>query len=482
MTDYQAVIGLEVHAQLLTESKIFCGCSTEFGAPPNTHVCPVCLGLPGVLPVLNRRVVEMAIKSALALNLAVHERSIWERKNYFYPDLPKGYQISQFAHPLAEDGWIEIESGGGKKRIGIIRLHMEEDAGKLVHSDDAFASARASFVDFNRSGVPLMEIVSAPDINSPEEAGAYLRMLRDILVYLEVNDGNMEEGSLRCDANVSVRPAGEKKLGTRTELKNMNSFRNVERALEYEIKRQVRVLGESEKVVQETRLWDEAAGRTVSMRGKEESHDYRYFPDPDLLPLVVSRQWVEKARKTLPELPAQKKERFVSQFNIPESAASVLTSDRKLADYYEGTVAEGADPRKAANWVMSELMRELKSQDRDISQCAVTPVSLAALIKMIDAGKITGKIAKTVFAEMVKTGRDPAKIVEEKGLTPMADAGEIEEICEKVLSDNPKEVEQYRKGKKKLMGFFVGQVMKQTGGKADPKAVNRIFKQKLEEG
>jgi len=479
--EFEAVIGLEVHAQLLTKSKIFCGCSAEFGAGPNTHVCPVCLGMPGVLPVLNREVVQKAILTAAALRLTVNGRSIWERKNYFYPDLPKGYQISQFAYPLAEHGHVVVKTGDGERRVGITRLHMEEDAGKLVHSEDAFASAQASFVDLNRAGVPLMEIVSEPDLRTPEEAGAYLRMLRDILVYLEVNDGNMEEGSLRCDANVSIRPRGDEKLGTRAELKNMNSFRNVERALEYEIKRQIRVVEGGGKVTQETRLWDDKEGKTRAMRGKEESHDYRYFPDPDLLPLIVDEAWVARAKAGLPELPLGKRRRFVEQYGLSDADAGVLTSDRGLADYYEAVAKEGADAKKAANWVMAELMRELKADARPISSCPVAPGKLAAMIKMIDAGEITGKIGKTVFVEMYKSGKDPAAIIAEQGLKPLADTGEIERICEKVIAENPAQVEQFKAGKPKLLGFFVGRVMKLTGGKADPRVLNEILKKKLEQ-
>jgi len=478
--DYEAVIGLEVHAQLFTRSKIFCGCSTEFGAPPNTHVCPVCIGLPGVLPVLNRQVAEMALKTSLALHFEVQKRSIWERKNYFYPDLPKGYQISQYAYPLARNGWIEIKVGEEQKRIGITRLHMEEDAGKLVHSEDAFSHATASYVDFNRSGVPLMEIVSEPDIRSAEEAGAYLRALRNILVYLEVCDGNMEQGSMRCDANVSVRPPGREQLGTRAEVKNMNSFRNVERALEYEIKRQVRMLESGKEVAQETRLWDDKEGKTISMRGKEESHDYRYFPDPDLLPLEVDEEWTEHVRQTLPELPMEKQKRFVADYGIPDYDASVLTSERPLADYYEDVLKSGADAKKTANWIMSELLRELKDDDRPLADCPITAENLGAMIKMIDNGEITGKIGKTVFAEMYKTGKSPAEVIDEKGLKPMADEGEIDAICVKVVEENPKQVKQYKDGKTKVLGFFVGQVMKATGGKADPELVNRLLKQKLD--
>jgi aspartyl-tRNA(Asn)/glutamyl-tRNA(Gln) amidotransferase subunit B len=477
--DYEAVIGLEVHAQLRTKSKIFCGCSTAFGAAPNTQVCPVCIGLPGVLPVLNREAVEMGIKTALALELTVNRESIWERKNYFYPDLPKGYQISQFAFPLAQNGGLTIWSSTGEKRIRIHRLHLEEDAGKLVHSEDAFAQADSSLVDFNRGGVPLMEIVSEPDLRTPEEAGAYLRMLRDVLVYLEVCDGNMEEGSLRCDANVSVRPRGEEFLGVRTELKNMNSFRHVEKALEYEIGRQIRVLREGGLVIQETRLWEEKEGRTRPMRGKEESHDYRYFPDPDLLPLVVDEAWIERVRQGLPELPLARQRRFMSEYGLPRADSLVLTADKALADYFEAVVREGADPKKASNWIMAELLRELKNDNRPLSQCPITPANLAAMIKMIDSGKITGKIGKTVFVEMFRTGQGPAEVIASQGLAPLADAGELERVCAQVLLANPKEVEQYRAGKTKLMGFFVGQVMKATAGKAEPKAVNQILAEKL---
>jgi aspartyl-tRNA(Asn)/glutamyl-tRNA(Gln) amidotransferase subunit B len=478
--DYEPVIGLEVHAQLLTRSKIFCGCSTAFGAAPNTHVCPVCLGMPGVLPALNRDVVEKSLKTSLALGLRVNRQSIWERKNYFYPDLPKGYQISQFALPLAEDGKLTIVVGGSEREIGIIRVHMEEDAGKLVHSEDAFAAADASFVDLNRAGVPLMEIVSHPDLRSPEEAGTYLRMLRDILVYLEVCDGNMEEGSMRCDANVSIRPRGEEKLGTRAELKNMNSFRNVERALEYEIGRQVRVLESGGKVTQETRLWDDKAGKTIPMRGKEESHDYRYFPDPDLLPLVVEEEWIEQVRRTLPELPMAKRRRFVAEYGLPDYDAGVLTSERELADYFETAAKTGADSKKVSNWIMAELMRELKNDQRPFRVCPIRPAQLAALVKLIDAGEITGKIGKTVFAEMYRTGADPAAIVADRGLQPVADSGEIDRICDEVIGQNPGQVEQYRAGKTKVLGFFVGQVMKLSSGKADPPAVNAALKRKLE--
>ncbi len=478
--EYEAVIGLEVHAQLLTRTKIFCTCSTEFGAEPNTHVCPVCLGMPGVLPVLNRRVVEYTLRAALAMHCEVRERSIFARKNYFYPDLPKGYQISMFEAPIAEHGWVEIKTDGKPKKIGIIRIHMEEDAGKLVHAGE-FASAEASFVDFNRTGVPLMEIVSEPDLRTPEEAVEYLRTLRNILVYLEVCDGNMQEGSLRCDANVSIRPVGRDRFGTRTELKNMNSFRHVQRALEYEIKRQKRLVDEGEQVVQETRLWDEESGKTIGMRGKEESHDYRYFPEPDLLPLVVDNEWIERVKNSLPELAEQKRRRFLDEYKLPDYDAEVLTADKRLADYFESVVKEGVEPKRASNWIMTELIRELNRDERDISDCPVAPRALADMFKLVDDGTISGKIAKTVFAEMYKTSKSAAEIVKEKGLKQVTDEGEIIGIIEKVIADNPQQVEQFRSGKDKVVGFFVGQVMKATQGKANPQMVNELLKKKLSE-
>ncbi|MEW5725570.1 MAG: Asp-tRNA(Asn)/Glu-tRNA(Gln) amidotransferase subunit GatB, partial [Thermodesulfobacteriota bacterium] len=418
---YEPVIGLEVHAQLLTESKIFCACSTAFGAPPNTHTCPVCLGLPGVLPVLNRKVVECALKMALATNCRLARHSVFARKNYFYPDLPKGYQISMFEQPLAQDGWVEIETDGGVRRIGLIRIHMEEDAGKLIH--DEFQPA--SYVDLNRTGVPLIEIVSAPDLHTPDEAAAYLKTLRDILVYLDICDGNMEEGSFRCDANVSLRPAGRTELGTRTELKNMNSFRHVARALEYEIRRQRAVLEDGGRVTQETRLWNESQGVTESMRGKEESHDYRYFPDPDLIPLTVDDGWIEELRAALPELPAAKRRRFVSQYGLPPYDAEVLTSSRALAEYFEQTVSAFDQPKAVSNWIMSELLRELKDGGGELGDCPVRPEQLADLLRLVHQGRISGKMAKTVFAEMYRTGRDPEALVRERGLEVVSDAGAL---------------------------------------------------------
>lgn len=475
MTGFEAIIGLEVHAQLLTDSKIFCSCSTVFGAPPNTHTCPVCLGMPGVLPVLNKKVVEYALKMALATHCRMAPFSRFARKNYFYPDLPKGYQISQYELPIAEQGRLEINLNGQTRGIGITRIHMEEDAGKLIHD----ATAPLSYVDFNRTGVPLIEIVSEPDIRSPEEAVEYLKTLRNILRYLEICDGNMEEGSFRCDANVSIRPEGSETFGTRTELKNMNSFRHVQRALEYEIRRQTALLLDGKEVIQETRLWDVARGTTVSMRGKEEAHDYRYFPDPDLVPLAIDEKWIEAVRLSLPELPDAKQRRFIEQYGLPPYDAAVLTAARSLANYFEECVHVYHKPKMVSNWIMSELLRELKRDEREIEECLVTPGHLAKMLKMIDSGVISGKIAKSVFAEMYAAGKDPEAIVKEKGLVQLTDVDEIEKVIEAVLSDNLEQVENYKKGKEKLLGFFVGQVMKKTKGKANPKLVNEILARML---
>jgi len=479
--DYESVIGLEVHAQLLTRAKIFCGCSAVFGGDPNTYTCPVCTGQPGSLPVLNVKAVEFAIKMALACHCKISPLSLFARKNYFYPDLPKGYQISQYEYPLAKDGYVEIPANGSEKRIGIIRIHMEEDAGKLVH-EGAFESSASSLVDFNRTGVPLIEIVGGPDIRTPQQAGLYLRGLRDILRYLEICDGDMEKGSFRCDANVSVRPQGQKHLGTRTELKNMNSFRHVERALEYEIKRQIALLETGEEVVQETRLWDEEQGRTLSMRGKEEAHDYRYFPDPDLVPVEVSEAWIEEIRKTLPELPAQKRERFVRQYGIPEYDAAILTASRPLSAYYEECVGLSGEAKTVSNWIMGDLLRELNKDDREIEKCPVSPKNLDSMLKMITDGVISGKIAKTVFEEMYRSGRGPEEIVHERGLIQLTDVDEIQGIIRGVLEENSKLVGDYQKGKEQLFGFFVGQVMKATKGKANPELVNELLRKSLSKG
>lgn len=474
---YEPVIGLEIHAQLLTKSKIFCGCSTTFGGSPNTHTCPVCLGMPGVLPVLNREVVEYTIRMALATHCTVAPYSQFARKNYFYPDLPKGYQISQYELPLARNGWVEIENQGGSRRIRIHRIHMEEDAGKLIHDEHQ----PVSFVDFNRTGVPLIEIVSEPDIESPEEAAAYLKSLREILRYLEICDGNMEEGSMRCDANISLRPAGTTGLGTKTELKNMNSFKNVQKALEFEIRRQNALLERGEAIIQETRLWDANRNVTVSMRGKEEAHDYRYFPDPDLVPLVVGEGWIEAVRKALPELPDAKRERFSAQYGLSEYDARVLTSSKALAGYFEKVAGEFPQPKTVGNWIMSELMRELNRDNREIEDCPVPPENLVELLKLLDSGVVSGKIAKGVFEEMYASGKSARRIVDEKGLVQVRDESAIESAIDKVLADNPAEVEQFRAGKEKLFGFFVGQVMRATKGKANPQLVNEILRKKLAE-
>ncbi len=476
--EYEPVIGLEVHAQLLTRSKIFCGCSTSFGEGPNTQACPVCTGQPGSLPVINHKAVEFAIKLGLATNCRIAPYSLFARKNYFYPDLPKGYQISMYEYPLAEHGFIEITVQREKKRIGIIRIHMEEDAGKLKHGETP-ETASFSYVDFNRTGVPLVEIVSEPDIRSPQEAGEYLRRLRATLQYLEVCTGDMEKGTFRCDANVSVRPKGQTEFGTRTELKNMNSFRHVEKALEYEIKRQIRALKDGEEVVQETRLWNTDQNITLSMRGKEEAHDYRYFPDPDLVPLRIDGKWIEEIRGSLPELPDQKKERFIKDYKIPEYDAEILTSTKAMASYFEDCVHLFSEPKTVSNWMMGDLLKELKRDEREVDQCPVTPKHLAEMLNMLKNGTISGKIAKDVFEEMYRTGAPPVRIVKEKGWVQILDTGEIERVIEKVIQTNPKLAEDYQKGKEKVFGFLVGEVMKGTKGKANPKLVNELLREKL---
>ena len=473
--EFTTVIGLEAHAQLLTKSKIFCSCSTIFGAIPNTHTCPVCLGMPGVLPVLNKKVVDFAIKMGLATNCRINPTSSYARKNYFYPDLPKAYQISQYAEPLAELGFLDIGVDGGKKRIGITRIHMEEDAGKLMHDE----RNPVSFVDLNRTGVPLIEIVSEPDMRSPEEAVAYLRALHEILVYLEVCDGNMEEGSFRCDANVSIMPVGSDTFGTRAELKNMNSFRNVQRAIEYEIKRQAYVIEGGGKVVQETRLWDDAAGVTNSMRSKEEAHDYRYFPDPDLVAIGVDDAWIDALRQELPELPARKRERFMQEYQIPAYDAAVLTSNKYLSIYYEEVVRLSKQPKQASNWVMGDVLRFLNEEKKDIRDCPISPAALAELICLIEDSTISGKIAKDVVEEMYHTGKPAQEIIESKGLVQITDTGALEASITEVMKANPEQLKQYRSGKDKLFGFFVGQVMKVTAGKANPTMVNDLLKKIL---
>lgn len=471
--EFETVIGLEIHAQLKTKSKIFCGCSTEFGAPPNTHTCQICLGMPGVLPVLNKKVVEYSIKMGLATGSTINKFNQFARKNYFYPDLPKGYQTSQFDLPIVEFGEVEIEVNGQKKVIGITRMHMEEDAGKLVHDDrEPF-----SYVDLNRTGTPLLEIVSEPDMRSPEEAYAYLRKLHAILRYLDICDGNMQEGSFRCDANISLRPVGQEELGTRTELKNMNSFKNVQAALEYEVRRQRDLLLDGEKVVQETLLWNPDTNRTASMRSKEEAHDYRYFPCPDLIPIVIDDEWIEEIRKTLPELPDARKQRFISEYKLPEYDAAILTGSRDLADYFEEAVSCGAKAKKVSNWLMTEFLRELKGEE--ITVCKVTAKQLGALLKMVDDGTISGKIAKVVFPEMMESGKDPEAVVKEKNLVQVSDQGELLAIVQEIIADNPTQAADFRGGKTKLMGYFVGQLMQKTKGKANPKIANELFAKEL---
>jgi len=478
---WDVVIGLEVHAQLTTRTKMFCGCPTTFGAPPNTQTCPVCQGMPGTLPVVNRRAIEYGVRTALAFDCRVNHACRFARKHYYYPDMPKNFQISQYEEPLAEEGWLEIDRPDGHaRRIGIQRLHLEEDVGKLVH-EGTLETAQASLVDFNRAGVPLMETVSKPEIRSPEEAAAYLRAFRAVLVYLGVCDGNMEEGSLRCDANVSLKPAGAARLGTKVEIKNMNSFRNVQRALEFEVKRQAEALDRGERIVQETRLWDADRGYTRSMRSKEFAHDYRYFPEPDLVPLKLDAAWIDEIRRVLPELPRARRQRFVAAYGLPAYDAALLTQSRALAEYYEAAVRDFPKPKLVSNWVMSELLRELPGDDeRAIEQATVTPSRLAGLLRLIDDGTISGKIAKTVFETMVRTGEEAAAIVRREGLTQVADAGALAAMVASAIAGNPKAVEDYRKGKTAAAKAFVGQVMKASGGKANPAMVSKLVEAELE--
>ncbi len=476
---YEPVIGLEVHAQTATDTKIFCGCRLQFGAAANSQTCPICLGLPGVLPVLNQEVVALGIRIGLATHCTIAPYSRFARKNYFYPDLPKGYQISMFELPLAEHGHVEItgKSDGEiwEKKIRLTRIHMEEDAGKNLHDgiDDA------SQVDLNRAGVPLLEIVSEPDIASSDEAVAYLKALRALLIYSGVSDADMEKGNFRCDVNVSIRPVGTTTLGTRTEVKNVNSFRYVQKSIEYEILRQTEVLNEGGRIIQETRLWDVKRSLTLPMRSKEEAHDYRYFPEPDLVPIKIDREWIEKTAAALPEMPNEKRKRFVETYGIPSYDATILTSSPALADFFEETVAIYSKPKIVSNWVMGDLLRELNQENKEIQDAPIRPKHLADMLKLIDAGTISGKIAKTVFETMVLTGADPAQIVAEKGLKQVSDEGALAEVIDAVMAAHPKEVAGYRAGKTKLIGFFVGQIMRQTQGKANPGKVNALLKEKL---
>jgi aspartyl-tRNA(Asn)/glutamyl-tRNA(Gln) amidotransferase subunit B len=478
LAKYEPVIGLEVHVQLLTQSKIFCGCSTRFGDAPNSNVCPVCLGLPGTLPVLNKRAVELGIRGSLALNCTVHDHSRFARKNYFYPDLPKGYQISQFELPLATGGWVEIEHDGKTKRIGITRLHLEEDAGKSLH--DGFPhSGEKTYVDFNRCGTPLSEIVSEPDMRSPDEAYAYLTTLRQILLYAGVSDCNMEEGSMRCDANVSVRLRGSQEFGTKVEVKNLNSFRYVAKAIEFEIERHIGILESGGRISQETRLWNQPAGRTDSMRSKEKAHDYRYFPEPDLLPVHVSEAWRAEMRSSLPELPAGKRARFVSAFGITPYDAEVLTDTQDLANYYEFVVKAGAPGKTAANWMQTELLRRLNDSGKEISASPVTPASFAELLALLESGKITGAIGKKVFATMFDTGRTAADIVAAEGLGAQVSSDAIEQASREIIAKNPDNVAKFKAGNEGVFKFFVGQVMKATKGQANPQAINDTLRRLL---
>ncbi len=468
---YETVIGLEVHVELHTKTKIFCGCSTEFGAPPNSHTCPVCLGHPGVLPVLNRQAVDYAMKAAMALNCEIGDVSKFDRKNYFYPDSPKAYQISQFDQPIGENGYIDIEVDGVTKRIGITRLHLEEDAGKLTHVDGGYAS----LVDFNRVGTPLVEIVSEPDLSSPEEARAYLEKLRAIMQYCDVSDVKMEEGSMRCDANISLRPQGQKEFGIRAELKNMNSFRGVLRGLEYEQYRQAEILDDGGQVVQETRRWDEAQGKTFSMRGKEEAHDYRYFPDPDLVKIHIDQEWKDRIRASIPELPDARKARYASEYGLPEYDAGVITSSKPIADLFESSLAYTSDAKAVSNWIMGDLLGYLNSNGLELAEVKLSGQGLGEMITLIEKGTISSKIAKTVFKEMLQSGKQPQQIVEEQGLVQISDEGAILAIVKEVVANNPASVQDYKAGKDKAIGFLVGQVMKQSKGKANPGLVNKLL-------
>ncbi len=476
---YETVIGLEVHVQLTTNTKIFCGCSTEFGQTPNSQTCPVCLALPGALPVLNQKAVELAIRTGLATNCQIAPRSIFARKNYFYPDLPKGYQISQFELPVCEHGWLDIDlENGERKRIGITRAHMEEDAGKLIHGETVETSSN-SLVDLNRACTPLLEIVSEPDMRSADEAIDYLKKLHQIVVYLGVCDGNLEEGSFRCDANISVRPWGQEELGTRAELKNINSFRFIKQAIEYEVERQIDLIEDGGKVIQETRLFDSNSGMTRSMRGKEDAHDYRYFPDPDLVPLVISPEWIEEVRATLPELPEAKRTRFVEELGLTTYDAGVLAADRELADYFDACVTLAKDAKGCANWIMGEVLRKLKETDTAIADTPVTPERLTDLLARIADDTISGKIAKTVFEKMWQNDQTVDQIIEKEGLKQVTDTEEIEGLINEVIAANPDQVAEYLGGKDKLIGFFVGKVMQASQGKANPGMVNQLLKTKL---
>ncbi|WP_196594638.1 Asp-tRNA(Asn)/Glu-tRNA(Gln) amidotransferase subunit GatB [Pectinatus sottacetonis] len=480
MTNYEAVIGLEIHSELKTNTKIFCGCATTFGAPQNTHVCPVCLGLPGVLPVINKRVVEFAIKAGIALNCKINNYSKFDRKNYYYPDLPKNFQTSQYDLPIAEYGYIDIETKGKTKRIRITRIHMEEDAGKLVHSGNTIKDSASSNVDYNRTGVPLIEIVSEPDMRTPEEARAYMEKVKSVLEYIDVSNCKMEEGNLRADVNVSLRPVGTEKLGTKAEMKNLNSFKMVENALDYEIERQKEILEDGGCIVQETRTWDDGKGITLSMRTKEQAQDYRYMPEPDLVPIITTDEEIAAYKKNLPELPDARRTRLINDFGLSAYDASIITTSRAMAEYFDEVTNKGADAKLAANWIMGDLAKELNAENKNISESPVSAKNLADMIILIQKGTISSKIAKKVFGEMWQTKKTPETIVKEKGLVQITDTVAIEKIVDEVLSQNPKPVDDYKKGNKKSIGFLVGQVMKKSKGKANPVVVNKLLKEKLD--
>ena len=474
-TGYEVVIGVEVHAQLRTQSKMFCGCGTTFGLSANSQTCPVCLGLPGSLPVINKAAVEMAVRAGLALNCRIGEHNRFARKHYFYPDLPKGYQISQYESPICEHGWIDIATGEAHKRVRIRRAHLEEDAGKNIHG----AAAGVSVVDFNRAGTPLLEIVTEPDMRSADEVVAYLRSLRDILMYLQVCDGNMEEGSFRCEPNLSLRPVGQQEFGTKVELKNINSFKFVKDAIEFEIKRQTKVLSQGGTIQQETRLWNLDRGETAVMRSKEEAHDYRYFPDPDLVPLKLEREWIEGFRGGLPELPAIRARRFVEQYGLPEYDAAVLTASKDMADYFEAATQLFNQPKTVSNWVMGELTRELNNSGTTVAASPVSPHRLVTLLEMVEKGTISLKVARDIFPELYRSEKAPEQIVQEQGLTQVSDEEALSTIIDEMLLNNPAQVAQFKEGKQQVLGYLVGQAMKASGGKANPSKVNELLKKKL---
>lgn len=477
---YEAVIGLEVHSELKTQTKIFCSCPTEFGGEENTHVCPVCLGLPGTLPVLNEKALEYAVRAGLAVNCDIAGFSKFDRKNYFYPDLTKAYQISQYDLPICKEGYLDITVDGINKRIGITRIHLEEDAGKLLHGGSTITTSNYSLADYNRAGVPLIEIVSEPDMCSAEEAKAYMEKLKSILEYIDVSDVKMEQGSLRCDANVSIRLIGAKELGTRAEIKNMNSFRALQRAIEYEIERQIEVIEEGGRIIQETRTWDEEKGITLSMRSKEEAHDYRYFPDPDLVPVMVNPSWVQGIKDSLPELPDARRDRLINKLGLSEYDAGIITGSRLLAEFFDETVTMYNEPKTVANWIMGELLRLQNANNLEIQQIKVTPAKLAALLKLLAEGTVSGKMAKSIFEEMFATGQEPQVIVKEKGMAQISDEGSLVTIIERVIAANPQSVVDYKAGKEKALGFLVGQIMKETKGQANPGLVNKLLKEKMD--